>query len=250
VITREESGDLAILRLAHGKVSALDVDLCTAIVDGLRELEGGSARAVIVTGTGAAFSAGVDLFKVLDGGREYLARFLPAMESLFKALLLFPRPLVAAINGHAIAGGCIAAAACDHRVMADGSARIGIPELAVGVPFPMLPFEIVRARVSRQHFRHLVMTGRTVTPPDALALGLIEEIAPLDVLITRATHAAEQLLRIPAVSFALTKRTFAAAVLERANRSAALNAEVLEAWAHDDVQARIRTYLEQTVGKK
>jgi enoyl-CoA hydratase len=250
VLIREDSHDIAVLRLAHGKVSALDVEFCHAIVNELQTIASGSSRALILTGTGSAFSAGVDLFRVLHGGSEYLAQFLPAMEAFFLALLAFPKPLIAAINGHAIAGGCIIGATCDHRVMAEGKGRIGIPELVVGVPFPALPFEIVRARVSPANFRHLVMSGKTVPPPEALALGLIDEIAPSDVLLTRANHAAEQLLQIPPISFALTKRAFTEPILERVRNARSLNDDVLEAWASAEVQERMRVYVEQTVGKK
>jgi enoyl-CoA hydratase/carnithine racemase len=250
VTTREDSGDIAILRLAHGKVNALDVALCDAIVQELHAIAAGDWRALVLTGTGSAFSAGVDLFQVLNGGEAYLSRFLPAMEKLFRALLEFPKPAVAAINGHAIAGGCIMAAACDHRIMSAGTARIGIPELAVGVPFPALPFEIVGARVSAQHFRHLVLSGRTVEPAEALHLGLVDEVVPADALATHARRAAEQLTQIPAITFQLTKRTFNAPVLERVRTAAALNAEAVAAWASLAVQSRIREYLEQTIGKK
>lgn len=239
-----------MVRLAHGKVSALDVDLCHALVRELEGIAASDARALIITGTGSAFSAGVDLFRVLDGGADYLTRFLPAMESFFRALLTFPKPAIAAINGHAIAGGCIIAAACDYRVMAEGSARIGVPELAVGVPFPTLPFEIVRARVIPGHFRDLVFTGRTVPPGEALAVGLIDEIAPADVLLSRAGHAAERLADIPPITFALTKRTFTAPILERVANAASLNADVLAAWESPAVQARMRAYVEKTVGRK
>ena len=152
MFVREDSGDLAVVRLAHKKVSALDVALCEALVREIEAVASSPSRALVITGTAATFSAGVDLFQVLDGGAAYLARFLPAMEALFRAVLEFRKPAVAAINGHAIAGGCIIAAACDHRVMAEGSGRIGIPELAVGVPFPALPFEIMQARLSPPAF--------------------------------------------------------------------------------------------------
>jgi enoyl-CoA hydratase len=250
VITREDLGDIAVLRLAHGKVSALDLELCGALVDEITAIATAPARALVVTGTGTAFSAGVDLLRVLNGGPAYLEKFLPAMQALFQALLTFPKPAVAAINGHAIAGGCIIAAACDYRIMAEGTARIGVPELLVGVPFPLLPFEIVRARVSSKEFRQVVLNGRTAEPPDALQLGLIDEIAPPDVLLTRAVHAAGQLAEITPVAFSLTKRTFTEPVLERVRSAASLNADVIEAWASPAVQARMRAYVEATLGKK
>jgi enoyl-CoA hydratase len=187
---------------------------------------------------------------VLNGGAEYLKQFLPAMEGFFRTLLTFPKPAIAAVNGHAIAGGCIIAAACDYRIMAEGSARIGVSELAVGVPFPTLPFEIVRARVVPQQFRDLVLTGRTVQPQEALALGFVDEVAPFDVLMARAQHAAERLAEIPAIAFALTKRTFTDPLLERVRGAASLNADVLEAWESPAVQARMRAYVEKTVGRK
>ena len=250
MIIREDSQDIAVLRLAHGKVSALDLEFCRALVTELEDIRSSVARALVVIGTGSAFSAGVDLFRVLKGSTDYLGEFLPAMEALFQTIVSFPKPLVAAVNGHAIAGGCIIAAACDYRIMTEGNARIGIPELIVGVPFPTLPFEIVRARVSPASFRHLVLSGKTVTPPDALALGLIDEIAPSDVLLTRAHHAAEQLAQIPPIAFALTKRAFTEPILERVRHARSLNDDVLAAWASPDVQARMRAYVEQTVGKK
>lgn len=249
MIIREDSGQVAVLRLAHGKVSALDVEFCEALVHGVNGVASGSATALVLTGTGSSFSAGVDLFRVLSGGTEYLGRFLPALELFFRTLLTFPKPAVAAVNGHAIAGGCIIAAACDHRIMANGSGRIGIPELAVGVPFPALPFEIVGARVQPPKFRELVNSGRVVLPSEALALGLIDEVAEPEALLPRARQVAEQLARIPARTFELTKRTFTASVLERVRASAALNADVLEAWGSPEVHAHIREYVEKTVGK-
>jgi enoyl-CoA hydratase len=250
MIAREDVESVAVVRLAHGKVSALDIELCGALVSELEAIRSGAFEALVLTGSGAAFSAGVDLFRVLDGGGGYVRRFLPAMDALFRALLTFPKPLVAAVNGHAIAGGCIIAAACDYRVMAEGKARIGVPELLVGVPFPPLPFEIIRARVSPTHFRQLVLSGKTVGPSEAASLGLIDEVAPEDVLITRAHHAVAELLQIPPIAFALTKRAFTDAILERVQRASTLNDDVIDAWASPGVQARMRAYVEQTVGKK
>ena len=250
MIHREDVGDLAVIRLAYGRVSALDTALCEALSQELSSVASSPVRGVILTGTGSAFSAGVDLFQVLDGGADYLARFLPAMETFFRALLTFPKPVVAAVNGHAIAGGCITAAACDHRIMAEGTGRIGVPELAVGVPFPALPFEIVGARVQPTMFRQLVYGGRTVLPAEALQLGLVDELSPPDLLMTRAQQATAQLVQIPAITFALTKRTFTEPLLARVHAAASLNDDVLRAWQSPEVQARMRHYVEKTVGKK
>lgn len=250
MLSREDHTIATVVRLAHGKVSALDVEFCDALSDELKRLASSSTPAVILTGTGSAFSAGVDLFRVLDGGSTYLQRFLPAMETLFRTLLTFPRPLIAAVNGHAIAGGCIIAAASDHRLMADGNGRIGVPELLVGVPFPTLPFEIVRARVSGTHFRALVLSGKTVLPAEAVTFGLVDEVVPSTDLLPCALKTAERLAQIPGIAFALTKRAFVDPILARVDADRALNDAALSAWENPAVQARMRLYVERTVAKK
>jgi enoyl-CoA hydratase len=247
MFVREDDDDVAVLRLTHGKVSALDLELCEALSEEIGSVATSPARALVITGTGSAFSAGVDLFRVLDGGPAYLDVFLPAMRRVFQTLLTFPKPAVAAVNGHAIAGGCIIASCCDHRVMAIGNGRIGVPELSVGVPFPMLPFVIVGARVAPSVFRQLVFSGRTVQAEEAVALGLADQAVAPDALLHTACAHARRLAAIPAITFALTKRTFNASLLERVNAAADLNAEAQQAWSNPEVLSRVRAYLDQTV---
>jgi enoyl-CoA hydratase len=247
MFTREDVRSIAVVRLGHGKVSALDLEFCEALTKEIHTIADSPSTALVLTGTGSAFSAGVDLFRVLDGGAAYLDRFLPAMKALFEAVLTFPKPAVAAINGHAIAGGCILAAACDHRFMARGSGRIGVPELSVGVPFPSLPFVIVGARVPATLFRQLVYSGRLASADEAVSLGFADEAVEPGDLLPRACAHADTLARIPAVTFGLTKRTFVAPLLDRVRAETALNAEAQKAWATPEVQSRVRTYLEQTV---
>lgn len=250
MITREDRGSIGVIRLAHGKVSALDLELCRALTAELARARATGARAIVLTGTGSAFSAGVDLFRVTRGGADYVREFLPRMDALFRAVLTAPLPTVAAVNGHAIAGGCILAAACDHRVMAAGTGRIGVPELLVGVPFPALPLSIVLARVSPATGRGLVLSGRTVLPDEALATGLVDEVSPPDALLDRACAVAEALTAIPPVSFALTKRAFVQPVLDRVAALAEVDADVMRAWSDPAIHAAIAAYLERTVGRK
>ncbi|MGE3188523.1 MAG: enoyl-CoA hydratase/isomerase family protein [Vicinamibacterales bacterium] len=250
MINREDRGNVAVVRMAHGKVSALDQALAERLVGELETIRKSNAGAVVLTGTGSAFSAGVDLFQVVDGGSAYVRRFLPQLDALLRALLTYPKPVVAAINGHAIAGGCIMAAACDHRVMAEGAGRIGVPELAVGVPFPTLALEIVAARVAVPALRGLIYTGRTVHVDEAVEIGLVDEAAEPEHLDDRAWEVAVQLATIPAKSFELTKKAFAGPILERVKGMAAIDAAVAEAWSAPETTEAIRTYLGKTIGKK
>ncbi|TMD98567.1 MAG: enoyl-CoA hydratase/isomerase family protein, partial [Chloroflexi bacterium] len=139
MIRVDHEDGVAVVRLEHGKVNALDVELLRAATATLRELA--SAPAIVLTGRGSAFCAGVDLRRVLDGGPAYSADLVDAISEAVLALFDHPRPVVAAINGHAIAGGCVLAAACDLRLMSGGS--IGVTEVLVGVHFPTAALEVV-----------------------------------------------------------------------------------------------------------
>ena len=249
MIERNDTGGIRVLKLAHGKVSAIDLELADALIAELKDAMDLSVKAVIVTGTGSSFSAGVDLFRLLKDGPEYGRRFLPVLDAFLRSTLTFPKPMIAAVNGHTIAGGCILAAACDHRIMMEGNGRIGIPELAVGVPFPALPLQIMAARVADGPLRDLVFTGRTVLIDEAKTMGLIDEKCPAGMLLDRATEVAQRLAAIPPGAFALTKEAFYSPVLERARQLADLNARVTDAWLQQHTYDTIRAYLDKTIRK-
>jgi enoyl-CoA hydratase len=251
MIHREQRASIAILRLDHGKVSALDAELLEELDAALAAEERGPARALVLTGTGSSFSAGVDLFRVLEGGPVYVRRFLPLLDAALRRLFVFPRPVVAALNGHAIAGGCIIACACDRRILAEGGAKIGVPELRVGVPFPVLPLEIVRFAAASLTLQDLVYGGGTFGAAESLRRGLVDEVVPETELVARAVAAAENLAAIPPVAFALAKRQLRDPVLERVQRLAReMDARILEAWCETETAAAIRAYLDARLGKR
>jgi enoyl-CoA hydratase len=249
VIEGKDVGGIRTLKLAHGKVSAMDIELGEALIKEMHDARDASVKAVILTGSGSSFSAGVDLFRVLKDGPEYGRRFLPVLDNFLRAALTLPKPMIAAINGHAIAGGCILAATCDHRIMIEGNGRIGIPELAVGVPFPSLPLQIMAARVADGPLRDLVFTGRTVLVDEAKTMALIDEKCPSGMLMDRALEVAQKMAAIPAGAFALTKEAFYTPILERAKQLADTNARVVEAWLQPHTYDTIRTYLDKTIKK-
>ena len=146
VIDLERHGPVTVLRLDHGKVHALDVVLLGQLIDALDAVEGSDTRAVVFTATGRVFCAGVDLQQVLDGGADYLERFIPLLIVAFDRLFSYPLPVVAAINGAAVAGGCVLACAGDRRILVEGG-RIGASELVVGVPFPVAGMQTLVATV-------------------------------------------------------------------------------------------------------
>jgi enoyl-CoA hydratase len=249
MIERSQQEGVLTLRLAHGKVSALDVELLGALA---RELDGVAedVSAIVLTGSGSIFSAGVDLFRVTQGGACYVRQFLPLLSRFLRTLFTFPRPAVAAINGHAIAGGCVIALACDARLMAEGDGRIGLPELLVGVPFPPVAMEVVRFAIPTEKLQSLIYTGRTLLAREALGAGLIDEVAPPDVLPARAHKIARQLALIPPATYRLTKQSLRAEALARIEQAGEhTDRATLEVWCATETHAQIREYLRKTLGK-
>lgn len=196
-----ERDGVAIMRLQHGKVNALDLELLLAITEAMQALD--QTRAVVITGSGSAFSAGVDLQRIVAGGPSYVREFLPALSDCFMAVFDHPGPVVAAVNGHAIAGGCVIAAACDVRLMSRGT--IGLAELSVGVPFPPAAMEIMRYAVGPA-VGHLVLTAALLDPAQAQSIGLVRSVCKADVLLDSAVALACQMARTPADVFTVSKR--------------------------------------------
>jgi len=242
---------IRIIEMRRSPANVLDTELCRALSEALSEAgTADGAGATVLTGSGGVFSAGVDLFRVLETGPDYLPEFLAALDGLFDTAVAFPRPLVAAIDGHAIAGGAVLAFACDFRVMADGPATIGVPELRVGVPFPCRALDVVRAAVPARHLRETVLMGRVYGAAEAERKGLVDALAPPGALLDRAVEIARDLCRIPTRAYAITKRQLA--IADRAagpERVAILDREVEAAWRAEETRAHIRGYLERTLGK-
>jgi enoyl-CoA hydratase len=248
VINSTRRGRVALLRMTHGKANALDLELCEALTAQLNDCAGSDAGALILTGEGRMFSAGVDLVRILSGGAAYVRAFLPSLNRMLAALFSAPKPVVAAVNGHAIAGGCIIACAADYRMMAREAGRIGIPELLVGVPFPVAPLEIMRF-AAPQHVQALAYRGLTLSADLALQHGLVDAVVDADRLLDEAVAVAESLAAIPAAAFALTKRQLREPVLQRIAAGAVMDAAAEDSWASAETLDAIRGYVARTLNR-
>ncbi|MEZ6197716.1 MAG: enoyl-CoA hydratase/isomerase family protein [Planctomycetota bacterium] len=247
---REDRDDHVLVTMAHGKANVLDTEFLLGLSETLEILERDSVPAVVLTGQGRIFSAGVDLVRVAEGGASYLESFLPALDEALGRLFRFNRPLVAAINGHAIAGGCIIALAADAKILATGGGRMGVPELSVGVPFPATALEIVRFSITPRALQTVVYGGGTYDAETALAFGFADELCSPEELLERAIARARSLAAIPRVSFELTKSELRAhAGRLMADEKARLGASVRRAWASPPVLEALRAYVARTLGK-
>ena len=240
-----EDDRVAVLRLDHGPVGALDIELCEAIGERFRALAGSPVRAVVVTGTGRAFSAGVDLKRFLAGGAPYVEQFLPALCESFRAVFELSKPVVAAVNGHAIAGGCVLAACADIRLMAEGSGRIGVPEARVGPAFPRIAIEVLRHTVGDVAARRLIVGALTYSPAEALAMGLVDDVLPPEEVLPQAVATARAMATaVPPDTFALTKAQLCRDAMERTARYADEDAAVTELWSRRAADGWTARYME------
>ena len=246
MIRVDHEDGVAVVRLEHGKVNALDVELLRAAAATLRDLS--SADAIVVTGRDSAFSAGVDLRRVLDGGAGYAAELVDAISDAALALFDHPRPTVAAINGHAIAGGCVLAAACDVRLMSGGS--IGVTEVRVGVLFPTAPLEVVR-HACGPAADELVLSGRLLDAAAAQRCGLVHEVVAPDALLGAAVRRARDLSRVPAAVYAATKEQLHRDTRRRIADNRELDdARVVAAWQDPQTLVTMRRFLERVTGTR
>jgi enoyl-CoA hydratase len=249
IVVTERDG-IAIVTLAHGKANAMDTELCAAVTKAFVKLKTSKARAVVLTGQGGIFSAGVNLIRARDGGPRYIRKFLPVLNKMFDTVFHFPKPVVAAINGHAIAGGCVLACCTDLRLMARDAGRMGITELLVGLPFPALAFEVMRFVAMPPDLPSLLYTGETFQPADAIDRGLIDEIVEPAALLDRAVAAAGSLAALAPPAFALTKEQLRLGVTERMKKDGRrIDAAVTKIWASPKATETIRDYVAKTLKK-
>lgn len=201
------------IRMQHPAKNALDGELIAWLSERLDEADG---RPLLLTGSDGAFSAGLNLKKMVELEGERLRSFLDALDELCARLYLWPAPTVAFLNGHAIAGGCVLTTCCDHRIaLADPRLRIGLNEVALGVCFPPRILAILRDRLSRERAQRLLLGADLFGVDEALRLGLLDEVvAGADEALARARARLETLASHPLRAYAATKRSLRAAAAE------------------------------------
>ena len=223
--------------MRHGPANALDPVLVAKLAASLDEAEA-SGRPLVLTGNERFFSAGLDLAG-LPEDRDEMGAFVDAFDELVRRLFLCPCPTVAAVNGHAVAGGAILATACDVRIGATGGYRIGVSEVQLGVIFPAAAFEVLRAAVPPERSAEVLLRGRLTGPEDAVANGFLHELAAPEALAARAAERAEELGALPREAYAHTKRELRGGFAERALRQAATKRErFLDTWFSEESKAR------------
>jgi enoyl-CoA hydratase len=211
-VSVEKRGNVALITMNDGKANAFGSELVEDLIAALKEAE--SSRSVVITGFGKVFSAGIDVRLVQHASLENLPIFLERFDHLLKQLLSYPRPLVAACNGHAIGAGAVLLLACDHRIgLSNGG--IGVNGIHIGLCFPTGAVEIIRAAAGIGGASEILLQGRRYLGDERVHLGLLHELEASEALLSRALSRAEECGQVDLEVFAALKVRLRSDALER-----------------------------------
>jgi len=234
--------DVVVLRLEGGKANAMTPDLLDTLEHMIDGFERGPAAAAVLTGYERHFSGGLALPHIIDFDRIELRGFIELFSRAMTRVFACEKPIVAAVNGHAIAGGCVLALMCDWRIAVDDPAtRIGLNETQLGIGLPAIVIESLRAAVPPASIVPIAIEGTLLGPREALALGLVHELAPAGDLVARAIAKARTFAARPRAAIAQVKHALRAPALETITRTAEHEADRwLDTWFSSEAQARLR----------
>ena len=218
-LTISDEAGIAVVQIDRPPANAMDLSLLAEGHACVEELEASAPDAVVVTGRPGFFSAGVDLKLAPALDSEGQRQMVEGINRLFADWYCYPGPVVAAVNGHAIAGGLILALCADHRVCGP-SGSFGLTEVKAGIGYPAVAMAVVRSELSPQVARRLVLGGGLVAAEEGLAMGLFDELVDDDPL-PRALEVARELAALPANAYARIKGQVRGETMALARRAVA-----------------------------
>ncbi len=243
--------NVAVVELNRPKAHALNKHL----VDDLREAfvhlrDSKNIDGAILTGSGNIFCAGLDVVELFGYDETQMDQFWQEFGRLLHDLVSFPKPLIAAINGHAPAGGCVLAMCCDYRFMAEGQGRIGLNEVPVGIVIPTPIVELARHVVGDTRASDMIFHGALLFPEQAGAFGLVHATVPADQLIERAQEKLLSWLALPQEPWRKAKATLRAPLLNAMNVEFSVGyGDTLHHWWSAESRASVGKVVERLKAK-
>lgn len=239
-VTWSVSRGIATIRLAREHGNAINDGLVDDLMTAFQESETDSqVRGVLLTSRGKLFCPGLDLRELLAFDREAMARFMGRFSECLLLMFTFPKPVVAAVGGHALAGGCVLALTADWRLLREG-AMVGLNEVRVGVPLPFDVSLILRETVRTPCMEEVALLGRNYSGVEAIAAGLVHEVHEGDGFEERALERLGELATKDMRSYSFTKRHLRSGTVERIRANDKLfQEEWLDCWFSDETRARI-----------
>lgn len=234
-ISIEQQDGISIIRMNRPPANAFTLEFARHFASEFESALETGPEALVVTGSGDFFSGGLDLRLVPNYSAEEQRAFLKLLNHMMGALYACPLPVVAAVNGHAIAGAFVLALTADYRIGPTGNSQFGLTEARAGIPFPAVPAVIVRAELAPPDVRYTTLYAKNFAAEEAVARGLFDELQPQQNVLDRAIDVARDLASMPAGAYARIKHQFRAAAITQIET---LNAEqsdpMLESWVSDE----------------
>ena len=245
------SDGIGTIRLAREHGNAINDDLVEGLLAGFqRAEEDPEVRGVLLTSSGKLFCPGLDLQELTVHDRPTMSRFLGRFSTCLLKMFNFPKPVVAALGGHALAGGCVLALTTDWRLLREG-AMIGLNEVMVGVPLPYGVSQILHETVRTPHMEEVALRGGNYLDDEAVAAGLVHEVHRGEGLEERARQRLGELTSKDPRAYSITKRYLRSDTFERIQaRDKLFQEEFLDCWFSDETRARIRSIVADLKAKK
>lgn len=238
----ELRGRVATVTLSRGKVNAFNLAVVEELSGVLRQVESDErAGALVLTGSGPFFSFGFDIPELFPLSREEFAHYLTRFTDLYRYLFTFPKPVIAALNGHTIAGGCMIALACDHRVMVSGKARISLNEITFGSTVFAGATEMLRFCAGDRIAQRVLYSGTLYSAAEAVDLGLVDRAVSPEQFEGAVDEAAQLFAKKPLPAFASMKQLLRRGVSEEiARREQESIARFVDIWYSPETREELK----------
>ena len=239
---------MVLARLNRGVTNALNLAYVEGLGEVIQQVRGDpDVRALVVASSNDKFfSIGFDIPELFELNRDRFGGFYRAFNRACLDLYTLPKPTVAAITGHAIAGGCILALCCDYRFIAEGRKLMGLNEVKLGVPVPYLGDRVLHVLSGTRQARRVMESGEFYGPEESLEMGMVDQVWPLEQVVDQAVEKAEALGSLPGTAYGMIKRNRVEVVeAEVVARKEEKEGAFIECWYSDEARERLREAMEK-----
>lgn len=252
-LQRINKPDYVIVRLQRGKVNAINYEMVEELRQLVRNIENDpQIKGLIITGQPHYFSAGLDLIELINYDKTEITNFFVAFGSLYLELVQFTKPFIAAISGHAPAGGCVLAVTCDNRYMASGEQyRIGLNEVAVNIQISQNLTEAYAFWMGEGLASRYILEGKLLSPSEALSAGLIDAMLPMEEVLEAAESKMRHYLKADMEIWRNTKRKLRKHWIDKLDVDAKNSLkEAATLWWKPEIRDKMQAYVESFSKKK